>query len=827
MKTNKIQIQSLSGKWKAVCEARRITVDASVPGDVYRDLLDTGKIPDPFYRDNEESLQWIGEVDWVYSRTFVVSGEMMRNRCLVLRCEGLDTLAEVSINGHHVAGTDNMFRTYEWDVKRLLSVGRNTIRIKFASVLPYIRRHQEKFPNWRSDDYKAAYPGWVRKEQCNFGWDWGIKAVTCGIWRPISLIAYDHARLGDVHIRQHHAPGRVVLDVDVQAQAVGKGIRAEATILEGQAVVAVSGGNIVRNQGRLRLTIKQPKLWWPNRMGAQPLYTVRVDLKNDNGDLVDTIEKRIGLRTLTLDRHDDEWGESFQFVVNGVPFFAKGANWIPVDAIQARATPERYRRLVADAAAANMNMLRVWGGGIYEDDSFYDACDELGICVWQDFMFACAAYPTFLKGFKDNIRQEVVDSIRRLRHHPCMALWCGNNELEMMNVGDAGWKEGVMPWKDYKAVFDDLLPGLVGKHSPDIPYWPSSPHSPRGDRREHRSPLSGDAHLWIMCGKEPLECARTMMHRFASEFGFQSFPEPRTVNGYTEVGDRNIDSRIMELHQRAPSGNRALIATILKCFRMPVGFENTLWLSQILQGAAVRGACEHFRRNMPRSMGALYWQLNDTWPVASWSSIDCHGRWKALHYMARHFFAPLIVSGVEDVSRGTVEIHVTSDLLEAVSASVKWTVTDIDGKPLQEGKRKLRAAACSSRRVQELNLLELTEQQRNHGVLVWLELEAAGQPVSRSLVLFARPKFLELDKKPGIAAKIARKAGGMFEVTLATRRPALWAWIEIGGVDARLSDNFVHLRPGVPLVITVQPAHVMKLDEFRKKLRVRSLVDTY
>lgn len=840
----------LNGTWCLQKGGTERKLPATVPGDVYADLLAAGEIPDPFSRDNELALQWIGESNWTYARTFDATSELLGKKSILLRCEGLDTFAKVTINGQVVAETDNMFRTYEWDVRELLKPGENSIRVDFTTVLPYIRRQQEKFPAWTHPGLVAAYPGWVRKEQCNFGWDWGIKAVTCGIWRDIAILACDSARLTDVDIRQEHRPGKVRLTIAGRwSRVASRGLAIRALVVPPgskatgcrssfprcesadaapdcftakSAVPAGKSGHV-----SVSLDIPDPQLWWPNGMGEQPLYEVALDLIDETGRIIDAQTKRIGLRTLELDRHEDEWGESFQFVVNGVPFFAKGANWIPVDAILARRTPDHYRRLVADATAANMNMLRGWGGGIYEDDSFYDACDELGICVWQDFMFACAAYPIFDPSFLANVEAEARDAIRRLRHHPCMALWCGNNELEMMNVGDDGWAAGQMPWSDYKKLFDELLPEQVAELSPEIAYWPSSPHTPRGDRRQHRSPLCGDAHLWIMSGREPFSCARGMEHRFASEFGFQSFPEPRTIAAFTEPEDRNLASRVMELHQRAPDGNTTIVQQLLKCFRLPSSLEDVTWVSQILQGTGVKGVCEHFRRQMPRSMGALYWQLNDCWPVASWSSIDFHGRWKALQYMAKHFFAPVLLSGVEDREKGTVDIHLTSDRPEARQAMVSWTITDVDGKALRRGSKATRTPVNGSRRIKTLRLQKLLSKHQPYNLLVWLDAEIEGEARQRNLVLFAPPKHLELVRRPGGRYRIIRNANNAIELEFTAAKVALWTWLELPGAEATLSNNFFHLRPGMSERITVSVKRPLTAAQLRQKLKIRSLVDTY
>lgn len=825
-----MQVFSLDGKWMVMREGDETGVPASVPGDVVADLLREKRIPDPFYRENEKDVQWIGESNWIYERRFNVSAALLREEQVLLQCDGLDTFASVEINGANVASTDNMHRSYAWDVKPLLRAGDNAIRITFKSVNDYTRKRQRQLPIRAQvgEGHPTAYPAWVRKEASNFGWDWGVILVTCGIWRSIRLVGYSVARIEDVSVGQVHEKGRVKLNVACRvSDAAPRQLQVRAAVRYKGKTIAEATGTARRGLMSLELTVEKPDLWWPNGMGAHPLYEVKIELLDGETAVLDTQSKRIGLRTLRLDRHKDEWGESFQFVVNGVPFFAKGANWIPVEAVMGRRTPEMYRSLVQDAADVNMNMLRVWGGGIYEDDCFYDICDELGICVWQDFMFACMAYPSWDKAFMKNVEAEARDNVRRLRHHACIALWCGNNELEQQAVGQ-GRRFKLMTWEEYGSLFDKLLGDVSRELTPDTDYWPSSPHSPHGDRANYNNPECGDAHLWdVWHGKKPFEWYRTCGHRFNSEFGFQSFPEPKTVYGYTEKQDRNVTTAVMEHHQRSGIGNTTIMQYMLDWFRLPTSFEMTLWTSQILQGMAIKYACEHWRRSMPRGMGTLYWQLNDVWPVASWSSIDYHGRWKALHYMARHFFAPVLVSGLEDAIKGTVEVHVTSDLLAAAPGTLTWRVTDAAGRKLQAGTKALRTPVNGNRKVVTLKLADVIKTQGKRDILVWLEISVKGQPKATNLVTFARPKHLMLAEKPGITSAVAARKDGSFRVSLKTKHPALWCWLSLDGADARLSDNYVHLCPGRTVVVTVTPSRPLTLAQFKKTLQVHSLVDTY
>ncbi|MHC4561759.1 MAG: glycoside hydrolase family 2 protein, partial [Planctomycetota bacterium] len=474
----------LGGEWTVAQVGSGGRVAAVVPGCVHTDLLAAGKISDPFYRDDELDVQWVGQADWVYARSFSVSGEVLGRERVVLRCEGLDTFATITINGRRVGKTDNQHRTWEFDVKRLLKRGRNRIEVRFDSPLPYIARREKQrpLPAWRDQNMVAGW-GYVRKSACNFGWDWGIRTLTCGIWRDIYLTAFDTARLADLHIEQDHGPrGKVSLDVDATAELTGKAkLTAAVTVSFGDKVVA-SGQTALRNgKGKVALDIANPKLWWPAGMGDQPLYTVTVDLLGPDGELLDSDSRRIGVRTLRLIQKKDRWGTSFRFEANGRTFFAKGANWVPADAFVTRLDAGDYAALLGSAVAANMNMIRVWGGGIYEEDVFYDLCDELGVCVWQDFMFACSSYPSFDAEWLDNVRAEAADNVRRLRHHASLALWCGNNEIEGGLVADE-WTDAGMSWADYKTLFDDVLAKVARRLDGGRDYVPGSPHTPGRNR---------------------------------------------------------------------------------------------------------------------------------------------------------------------------------------------------------------------------------------------------------------------------------------------------------------------------------------------------------
>jgi beta-mannosidase len=822
---------TLNGAWTLQQVGETETTPAIVPGCVHTDLLTAGKIPDPFYRDNELQVMWIGERDWIYRRDFTVPESLLAHERVLLHCDSLDTLATITLNGVEIGKAYNQFRVWKFDLKPYLNAGENQIEVHFAAPVKYIhaKTAQRRIPQWGQDHTVQGAP-WIRKSPSNFGWDWGPRLATSGILRDITLIGFDTARICDVHVLQDHSdPKNISLTVNTVVERTnGDAVKVNTVMvaLGGKIIVAEGSADIADDNATIDLIIPDAQLWWPNGMGDQPLYDVVVKLLDKNGNTLDTQTKRIGLRELKLERHEDEWGESFYFSANGVPFFSKGANWIPADQFVTTITREHYARLLKDTVAANMNMLRVWGGGIYESEDFYELCDELGICIWQDFMFSCAAYPSFDDDFMVNVKAEAEDNVRRIRHHACLALWCGNNELEQGLVADE-WTESTMSWDDYGKLFDAMLPDVVKQLDPQTDYWPGSPHSPKGNRWDWINPKWGDAHLWqVWHGKQPFEYYRTCEHRFNSEFGFQSFPEPQTVYTYTLPEDHNVTSYIMEHHQRSGIGNTTIIQYMLDWFKLPTSFEMTLWLSQILQGIGIKYAVEHWRREMPRGMGTLYWQLNDCWQVASWSSIDYFGRWKALHFMAKRFYAPLLLSGVEDMETGTVALHVTSDLLEAKTGQVIWTLTDVEGKPVDNGKDTVEIAPNQNTALQTLDFKEQLNTNGKRKLLLWLELVVGGETVSDNLVTFVRPKHLEL-RDPEIAVEVEHLGESQYQVTLTAKKAALWVWLEVDEYPAQFSDNFVHLLPSKPVIITVTTDVPLKVEALAKKLSARSLVNTY
>jgi beta-mannosidase len=809
----------LDGAWEVSAAKDSDWFPATVPGCVHTDLLAARRIPDPFYRDNEQRVQWVSDQTWTYRRAFEVSADFQKHEHVLLRCEGLDTLATIRVNGTEVGKTNNMFRTWEFDVRHLLKAGANSIEVRFESVLPLIRTQEQArpLPTW-------AYPGaaYVRKMPCNFGWDWGPTLITCGIWRPISLLGFDTSRLDDVLIRQDHTQsGRVGLKVQIAARPpAAAGLAARVTVCDPDGRQGpVANCDLPNGQGAAELTVAGPQLWWPAGMGAQPLYTVQVELLDRQGQVLDKTVKRIGLRTLLTVPQTEQ--APLQFAVNGVPFFAKGANWIPADSFSNRVTKDILRRYVQDAVAVNMNTLRFWGGGYYEDDALFDLCDELGVCVWMDFKFGCTTYPSFDPAFLENVRQEARDNLRRLRHHPSIAVWCGNNEI-MFFRGQDEWTKDKMSAGDYYKLFRDTLGGEVQALAPQADYVTGSPDC-------------GDVHFWdVWHGGKPFEAYRNI-HGFVSEFGFQSFPVPQTVQAFTAPEDReSVYSPVMKYHERSNRmymdvkedgriGTDKIMNLVKMYFREPKDFASTLWLSQITQAYGIEYGAEGWRREMPKSMGCVYWQYNDTWPGSSWASVDYFGRWKALHYRARHFYSPVLVSGA--ATQDAVALWVTSDRLQAGRGQLRWRVTDLAGKELQAGNQAVEVPARKSVCVRTLEMRTLVQQHGAANLLVWVALDIDGQPASDNLITFAKFKELNL-VDPQVQADVAGD-GQEFTVTLRARHPALWTWLDIAGADACYSDNFVHLAPDTPVRIVVRPTQPMSRAEFVRALQVRSLFDTY
>jgi beta-mannosidase len=810
--------QSLAGEWQFRRAGSDERLPASVPGGVHTDLLRAGQIKDPFVGDEERRVQWVAEQDWEYRRTLTVGADLLAMNHVQLVCDGLDTLATVLLNGRVVGTAENMFRPYCWDVRDLLHEGVNELVILFASPVHYAAERNKIRP---MPDVNNPLPGapYIRKAPSHFGWDWGPHLPPIGIWRDIRLEAYTTARLDDVAVRQQHAGGKVTLSVSARAEVYGD------APLHLTLRLAAPGGSIQEafaplqeGHATLMIEVDDPQLWWPNGYGAQPLYKLDLALEDDR-TVVDERTYTVGLRTIELRQEQDEWGKSFTFVVNSVPVFAKGTNWIPADSFPTGITHTQLEQLLSAAALAHHNMVRVWGGGYYEDEYFYDLCDRYGLLVWQDFMFACAGYPLDDPEFIENVRGEVIFNVRRLRHRACVALWCGNNEIEAAWV-DWGWNtpQNADLMASYERFFYTTLPEWVTAEDPDRAYWSSSPSSgtpmqnPNGD-------AAGDVHQWLVWhANKPFSNYRETPARFVSEFGFQSLPQLSTIATFADPLDWNITSYVMEQHQRSPVGNEKIILYMLDNFLLPHGFPGLVYLSQVLQAEAMRVGVEHWRRH-PACSGALYWQLNDCWPVISWSGIDYFGRWKALHYSSRRFFAPLLLS-IED--EGTsMGLFITSDLRSPWEGTVTWSLENLDGEALDGGELRTSVGPLSTVQVSSLDFAQrLTDDDRRRVILV-CELRKDAERLQTALATFAPTKHLAL-RDPMLEIEIEQSEA---ELTISLRARSLARFVELSleGADVLFSDNYFDLPAGRPVQITCPLPEDWTLAWAREALRVRTV----
>lgn len=810
---------NLGGAWRMREADSETWHSAHVPGSVYADLMADGTMPDPFWRENELDAFERMKKDYVYQRTFTVTEAQLAHAHVELVCEGLDTLAHVSLNGREIAFTDNMHITWVWDVKEQLHAGENTLEIRFDSPILYCAKKAEEAPGWESSD---ATPGFrhLRKAHCMFGWDWGPRLPDAGIWRPIFLRTWDAARLENALMLQTHHDG--VVDVTIRPEIAGESAwSAEITAPDGEVMIIPE-----TTAAEQVVTIQNPQLWWPNGLGKQPLYRVTVRLAAG-----DTRTWRIGLRTMTVSREKDEWGEEFCHVVNGMKVFAMGADYIPEDNILARVTPERTRRLLEDCKAANFNAIRVWGGGYYPDDAFYDICDELGLLVWQDLMYACAFYD-LTPDFERSIRVETRQNVARLRHHASLALICGNNEMEMFMAGANSALINHRTWEfvptyphhitDYVKMFEYILPAIVKETAPQTYWWPASPSS-GGNFDAPNDENRGDNHYWdVWHGEKPFTEYRKFFFRYASEFGFQSFPCLKSVEQFTLPDDRNIFSRVMERHQRNQAANGKILSYLSQTFRYPNSFDDLLYASQLMQAEAIRYGVEHWRRNRGRCMGAIIWQLNDIWPVASWASIDYYGRWKALHYAAKRFFAPVMISAEEEgeLSQNpkineyhpaplekSFRLNVCNETLRDVTGEVVWALRTPDGAIVRQNQQTLTIPAMSAKWLDKVDCADASLT----GHYVSFAFVVDDVALSEGTCIFCAPKHFEfVDPRLTVETR-----GDTLVVT--SHAYAKQVWLESEDADLLLDDNAFDMNPGTKVVRVVKGT--------AEKVRVRSVWD--
>lgn len=780
-----MKITSLNGKWHLF--GNKYDCYGTIPGSVYSFLLDNHLMENPFYRDNElKALELISH-EYSFSRSFSIkkSGNPM-----FLCCDGLDTLCTIFINGEKIAAADNMHRRYRFDITNALKSGNNEIKITFYPIDPYIKEKEKKNPILSATPDAMQGFSYLRKAHCMLGWDWGPRLPDAGIWRDIYILEKDSAEITDFHIIQRHENGRVYVLANVETDE-----SADIAVM-----ITAPDGKVSSIEANKETEIENPLLWWPNGLGEQNIYTFRAELQK-GGNICDFSEKKIGFRTMELVRERDKYGESFYHRVNGVAFFAMGADYIPEDNIFSRITPERSRTLLQRCIDANFNAIRVWGGGYYPDNWFFDLCDEMGLVVFFDLMFACTTY-NFDNKMKADITAEITDNLTRLRHHASIAILSGNNEIESFYYHNANPNKNQAFYQEYIEVFEDIIPNIIKKVCPYIPYSPSSPtacgHFIDPDNEDY-----GDSHYWdVWHGNKPFTEYRKHYFRYLSEFGFQSFPCEKTVRSFTEEGDRNIFSRIMEKHQRNASANSKILSYLASNFLYPTEFGTLLYASQLLQAEAIKYGVEHMRRNRGRCMGSLYWQLNDIWPVASWSSIDYYGRLKALHYFAKRFYAPILISCVETGERTTranvnceesitpyetkAHLFVTNDTFSVVDGTLRWALRNSSGEVLKSGTEKLIVAPMSVSSIDEIDFNK-TDFFNNY---ISYSFEINEETVSEGTSLFTVPKYYNF-KNPKLRYEISKD-----EITIYADSYARQVEIDSPDSDFLLSDNYFDMNAG-------------------------------
>ncbi len=781
-----------------------------------------GRIPDPFVGDNEKRVAWVAESDWEYHTTFNVQSDVFQRKQIWLICDGLDTLASLMLNGKPLGETNNMFRQYRFDVKSLLKAEGNELIITFKSPVKYVTEKNIARPMNGVPQAIAGGPH-LRKAPCQFGWDWGPQLPPIGIWKDIRLEAYDSARISEVHLRQKHDKGNVTISARVEVENMHMPLSTTLLVTAPDGSEQTESVSFSSASGGVSMQVKNPQLWWPNGLGDQPLYQVHV-LLNEGSQTLDEKKYQLGLRTIELKQEPDEWGKSFTFVVNGHPFFAKGADWIPADSFPTRLTEESLEGLIHSAVATHQNMLRVWGGGFYEDERFYDLCDRYGILLWQDFIFSCSIYPLDEPEFLENVRVEVQENIRRIRHRASLALWCGNNEMEQ---GWAEWNWQNPELETLKAVYDKFfhhtLKEWCNADDPDNVYWPSSPSSDTPFENPNGQ-IQGDAHYWdVWHGGKPFTAYRNQYPRFMSEFGFQALPPLETIRTYAEESEWNMTSYIMEQHQKNASGNVLMVRQMLDTFRLPKDFESLVYLSLVLQAEGIRYGVEHWRRHTNRVSGTLYWQLNDCWPVASWASLDYFGRWKALHYAARRFYAPLMLS-IEDAPPKQ-SIFISSDMLKDWNGTVRWSLVDLDGKVFTSGEKAASVSTNGVTAVESLDFSQYLNDDSRRELAFVAELYEGEICLARQAAFFAPTKHLKL-KDPQVTSALSAK-DDMLSIEISSKSLARLVEINLNGADVVFSDNYFDLPAQTKVTVTAPMPTGWNLKKAKAALDIRSVFDTY
>ena len=837
----KVEKRSLNGTWKLKNEQKSINIEADVPGSIFEALIKNNIIEDPFYGLREHEVSWVYNSDWLYEIEFDVNPEFLKHSQIILRFYGLDTISEVYLNGKLLGSTNNMFKTYEFDVKLILKSFKNVLEIKFKSPTEKARE-QIKINRVKLNTGYAAIPGvpYLRKAQYSFGWDWGPKLPDISI-KSVELIGFDDLKIESIYLildfNYNKNPFEITelneisaikvasVNLSLQIEFNSKlddlsslGYDIEINLKAPNGEMDINKISLKTSKQLFVLNINNPLLWWTHDIGEPKLYELSVSILKEN--IIDTISQKIGIRDIQLIRNSDKWGETFYFQLNGVPIFVKGANWIPIDSFIPRGKKlGLYEKNLNYAKQANMNMMRVWGGGIYEDDVFYELCDEMGILVWQDFLFACAIYPKH-EAFMENVKKEAIQNIKRLRNHPSLALWCGNNEIEQLwkllilgsNIADTNT---IREFKDsYVIMFEKILPELINKYDSNHSYWPSSPSNGGFTRQikyiDPNSPDKGDSHFWkVWHGGAPFREYRKFNSRFMSEYGFESFPSIKTIRAFCHPDQFDFYSPIMNNHQKNAAGNKKIMRYMKRRFSIPKKFEQQVILSQITQAEAIEYGVEHWRRNRNENhcMGSLYWQLNDCWPVASWSSLDYFLRWKALHYYAKRFYQPIFPSVKEGANE--VEFWITNDLTTQCEVQLDWKILDSEGGLLKNGSFDTIVSPCFSVKVGTVDVSDINKgKMKMQNNIIFYKLrdkQKENEIIFSGFRLFDSPKHFKMnDPRLSFICERISSNNNSFKLIINSEKIALYVFIDSDMLDFIASDNFFSMEPDESRVIILK-----------------------
>ncbi len=818
-------IQSLNGEWTIDCKEFDEKIPVNVPDSVYGALMDAGKLADPYYGENQYKTTELSDREYLFEKSFEIAPELSECEKVYLRFHGVDTLSDVELNGIRVGKTENMHCTYEFDVTNALSRGGNILRVKFRSPIEYITKQQQRNYAWGVETTMDGFPH-IRKAHYMFGWDWGPQLPDVGIWRDVELVGVKLGRIESVYVRQEHWNNTVKLVFDTRvADITSDKLRLDISITAPNGEETLISAPVTKDTLTPECLITDPMLWQVRGYGKQHLYMIKVMLFNDE-EPVDIQEFNVGLRKVTVLRtpdNDGTDGEEFTFCVNGIKIFAMGANYIPEDQILSRCSAERTRALLKSCAAANYNMIRVWGGGIYPDDYFFDMCDKLGILVWQDFAFACAVYNADID-FCRNIKEEFIDNIKRIRNHASLAMWCGNNEIESL-IQYWGKPVSEEQKEGYLRIFEKLIPNVLKHYDPQTFYWPSSPSS-GGGYNESSAAYKGDTHYWdVWHGLKPFTEFRKFKFRFCSEYGFESVPCMKTIRTFAEEKDLNLCSPVMEAHQKCEGGNEKLLYYLAQMVHYPYSFEGLSYATQIVQADAIRTNVEHMRRNRGRCMGSLYWQVNDSNPVISWSSIDYYGRWKALHYYAKKFYAPVLCS-IDDSDKKKLVINVSNEKLDEFKGEVRWRVRKNDTEIIAQGSTAVLVPPLSAKDVLILTpeMTRLTEAMyRNH--YIEYALVQNGAVVSGGTLMLVLPKKFDfLD--PEISVNIDQ-IGEMYRFEFSSKNYAKGVYLDFDEYDCVFGDNWfdLHGQKHSLLVNKMNFPPYITMEELKEQLRIKSYYD--